>query len=209
MNEEKQTFTALVSRNSLCRRLERGPEVRAKFVESHISKGIAYQLRAMRESRSWSQQQLATAVGMPQTAISRLESSTYGKPTITTLKRIARVYDVALEVRFVPFSKFVNRISSTPYVEYGLSSDALDVANFKEEFENGYFVATTDAPEIVVPKKPGRVECKAYSSPFELAEGMKGSKKREEYSRAELKAQVGHQPPATNERSFQMAAGGD
>src|SRR6266481_3464793 len=119
-NEEKQEPTTLVSRNSLCRRISRGPEARARFVESHINKGISYQLRAMREARDWSQEELASQVGMPQTAISRLESSNYGKSTITTLKRMATVYDVALEVRFVPFSKLVNRISGTPYLERGL-----------------------------------------------------------------------------------------
>jgi hypothetical protein len=48
---------------------------------------------------------------------------------------MAKVYDVALEVRFVPFSKLVNRISGTPYIERGLSSDAMDVPSFEEEKE--------------------------------------------------------------------------
>ena len=93
----------------------------------------------MREARDWSQEQLAAQVGMPQTAISRLESSSYGKPTITTLKRMAKVYDVALEVRFVPFSKLLNRISGTPYLEHGLSSEAIDVPSFEEEERQGVF----------------------------------------------------------------------
>lgn len=137
MNEKKPEFTPLVSRGSLCRRLRRGVDARAQFVESHINKGLAYQLRAMREAREWSQEELAEKVGMPQTAISRLESSNYGKPTITTLKRMAKVYDVALEVRFVPFSKFLNRISGTAYIEYGLSSEAIDVPSFEEEEQEG------------------------------------------------------------------------
>ncbi len=140
MSEEKLESTPLVSRDSLCRRLSRGLEARARFVESHINKGLAYQLRAMREARQWSQGDLATQVNMPQAAISRLESTSYGKPTITTLKRMAKVYDVALEVRFVPFSKFLNRISRTPYVEQGLSSDGLDVPSFEEEEGQGAFL---------------------------------------------------------------------
>jgi transcriptional regulator with XRE-family HTH domain len=131
--------TSLSSRNSFCRRLNRGADARAQFVESHINKGLAYQLRAMREARRWSQEEVAAKVGMPQTAISRLESTRYGKPTITTLKRIAKVYDVALEVRFVPFSKFVDWISGTPYTEYGLSSDAIDVPSYAEEEMGGVF----------------------------------------------------------------------
>lgn len=178
--------------------------MRAKFVESHINKGIAYQLRAMREARSWSQQQFATEVGMPQTAISRLESSAYGKPTITTLKRIARVYDVALEVRFLPFSELVNRISGTPFVEYGLSSDALDVPNFDEELERGRFAETGGIAEIVTPKKPSRRESKPPISPFDLAAG---TKRQEEAWQAEYKSQEGN-PPPRYEEGFKLAAAG-
>ena len=142
--------TSLASRNSLCRRLLRGPDARAKFVESHINKGIAYQLRAMREARELSQEELALLVDMPQTAISRLESSNYGKPTITTLKRMARVYDVGLVVRFVPFSKLLNWVSGTSYIENGLSSDALNVPNFEEEEQQGVFRNQTSTPIPVV-----------------------------------------------------------
>jgi transcriptional regulator with XRE-family HTH domain len=87
----------------------------------------------MRESRNWSQEELAALVGMPQTAISRLESPDYGKPTITTLKRMARVYDVGLDVRFVPFSLLVDRMSKTPRLDMGLTSDSVDVPSFEEE----------------------------------------------------------------------------
>lgn len=109
----------------------------------------------MRETRGWSQGQLAAQVGMPQTAISRLESTSYGKSTISTLKRLARVFDVALEVRFVPFSKFLDRITGTPYIEYGLSSDALDVPNFEEEDVRGIFVQAASHGDYQ-PGKPER-----------------------------------------------------
>jgi transcriptional regulator with XRE-family HTH domain len=108
-------------------------------VESHVNKGLAYQLRAMREARGWSQEELAEVVGMPQTAISRLESPSYGKLTITTLKRLANVYDVALMVRFVPFSDLVNWVTGTPYIESGISSASMLVPSFMEEYQRGIF----------------------------------------------------------------------
>src|SRR5205809_4036874 len=70
---------------------------------------------------------------MTQNAISRLESSTYGKPTITTLKRLASVYDVALVVRFVPFSHLADWVSGTPRVDYGMSSSSFDIPDFKND----------------------------------------------------------------------------
>jgi transcriptional regulator with XRE-family HTH domain len=161
--EASQESTPLVSRNRLCRRLERGPEVRAKFVESHVNKGLAYQLRAMREARGWSQEELARLVAMPQTAISRLESPNYGKPTITTLKRMAKIYDVALVVRFVPFGKLVDWVSGTPYIENGLSSDAMTVPSFDQEQTRGDFAGITNIAIAPILTAPVAMNVAAYA----------------------------------------------
>lgn len=114
-------------------RIRRGPKERAKFVASHVDKGIAYQIRALRERQDLSQEKLAELAGMNQNAISRLESPTRGRPTITTLKRLAETFDVALVVRFVPFRKLAKWVSGTPYREDGLNSEALGVPGFEEE----------------------------------------------------------------------------
>src|SRR5262249_12942397 len=88
--KEKKGSADLFSKLDLWRQLiEGGPEERARFVESHLSKNLAFQLRAMREKEEWSQIDLGHAVDMNQNAISRLENPFYGKATLTTLKRIA------------------------------------------------------------------------------------------------------------------------
>ncbi len=61
---------------------------------------------------------------------------------------MAKAFDVALEVRFVPFSRLVDWVSGTPYFENGLSSDALNVPSFEEKkkqrmFENKVSVTVT------------------------------------------------------------------
>src|SRR5260370_480187 len=95
-------------RKTLSQRLRRGRQAREQFVASHISKGVAFQIRAIRDRLKWSQERLAHEVGMTQNAISRLESPEYGGPTITTLKRLAAAFDVGLIVRFVPFSELID-----------------------------------------------------------------------------------------------------
>jgi transcriptional regulator with XRE-family HTH domain len=120
----------LNSRAELLERIERGPEARAKLVDSHVSKTLAFQLRALRDAEEWSQAELAERADMPQTAVSRLESPKYGKATLTTLKRLAAVFDVALVVRFVPFSELIDWISGTPRVEHGLSSASIQPPKF-------------------------------------------------------------------------------
>lgn len=121
----------LASHDGLMRRLRRGPSVRAKFVESHVSKKLAFQIRSLRGDLS--QEDMAAKVGIKQQALSRLENPYYGKATLTTLKRIATGCDVGLLVEFVPFSQLVNRVSGTPYTERGLSPETMNVPDFDEE----------------------------------------------------------------------------
>ena len=83
-------------RSDIIDRLRRGRTAREQFTASHISKTVAFQLRATRDKLGWSQERLAKEAGMNQNAISRLESidnfqilpgdplSVYGKPTLTT-----------------------------------------------------------------------------------------------------------------------------
>ena len=65
--------------------------------------------------------------------IYRLENPSYGKPTISTLKRIAAAFDVALTVRFVPYGQLIDWATGTPFVDNGLSPESLAVPGFSEE----------------------------------------------------------------------------
>ena len=84
-------------------------EYRDLFVEEHIKEGVAFQIRAMREGRQWTQRELGEqAGGKPQAAISNLENPNSGPHTLRSLSEIASALDVALVVRFVPFSQLVD-----------------------------------------------------------------------------------------------------
>lgn len=82
---------------------------RDRFVESQIRNCIAHQLRTMRLERDLTQKELADLAGKQQEAISRAENPNYGKFTLETLRQLAAALDVALLVRFVPFSELLNR----------------------------------------------------------------------------------------------------
>lgn len=126
----------LSSRDSLITRLRRGKKTREQFVDSHLARTVAHQIRAMRDNADWSQGELGEKIGSNQNAIYRYELPDYGKHTLTTLKRIAAAFDVALVVRFVPFSELVDWVSGTPRVERGLRSEALNVESFSDEFDS-------------------------------------------------------------------------
>lgn len=78
---------------------------REQWLEDQLRYGIAAQIRALREQRGWSQVELGRRSGMTQEGISRLENPQgRGLPTIRSLKRIAAAFDVALIIRFGPWS---------------------------------------------------------------------------------------------------------
>lgn len=81
---------------------------RDAFVASRISQTLAFQLRVLRQRDGLSQADLAKDLETSQNAISRMESPTYGKVSISTLRKIASHYDVGLIVRFAPFSEIAD-----------------------------------------------------------------------------------------------------
>ena len=143
---------SLISRKGLLRRIQRGRRARSLMVGSNLSEGIAFQIRATRDRRKLTQAELAEASGMTQNNLSRLESPDYGKQTISSLKRIADALDIALVVRFVPFSQYIDWLSSTPRIDRGLSPESLSVPSFDED--------------------PGLKEAEGKLVPFEKAYGM-------------------------------------
>jgi transcriptional regulator with XRE-family HTH domain len=116
-------MTTMTRRQQLISSL-RDREYRTEWAADHT--GVAFQIRAMRAKRGWSQEELARRVGMAQERISRLEDANYGRYSLRTLKRLAAAFDVALIVRFAPFSAAVDHLA-------GLSPDDLYVPPFDDD----------------------------------------------------------------------------
>lgn len=83
---------------------------RAAFVKELVTNQVRNQIRFLRKERKWSQQELASRVGMSQSAIGRLEGQGYHGYTVETLRRLAAGFDVGLTVRFVSFSQLVDGV---------------------------------------------------------------------------------------------------
>lgn len=93
--------------------LLRDPEFRREFVADYVQEMVAAQIRAIRERRGWTQEQLGkVANGMSQVQVSRLENPDYSGATLNSLKRMAQAFDVGLIVRMAPFSEFMEWIST-------------------------------------------------------------------------------------------------
>lgn len=99
---------------------------RNAFVAEHVNIGIPFQIRALREQKPWTQQELAEKAGKKQSWISKIENTNYRGFSLSTLLEIASVFDVGLEVRFVPLSELVEW-------ELNLSNESLNVPSFEED----------------------------------------------------------------------------
>lgn len=101
-------------------------EYRDSFVASNISNTVSSQIFTMRDQRGWKQKDLAQRAGMSQSRIPPLEDPDLENFEIGTLKKIASVFDVALVVRFVPFSELARWTSD-------LSEEKLSVPEFASD----------------------------------------------------------------------------
>ena len=137
-SEEKHKPTSLISWDGLLRRLKRSKEARSRFVESHLDKSIAFQIRSLRDHHGWTQGVFAEKLGIKhQNNVSaRLENPNYGKHSLSTLKKIAATCDVALVVWFIPFSRLLDWATGTPYLDNGLSKGFYEIPTFEREFES-------------------------------------------------------------------------
>ena len=75
------------------------PEIQVEYETLRLRRAIIAQLRALRERKRWTQQQLADAMGMPRSVIARLESAEHS-PRLETLHAVARVLGYDVDVRF-------------------------------------------------------------------------------------------------------------
>lgn len=88
----------------------RDQEYRHSYLESFLDSLVTGQIRELRESRGWSQKDLAKRLKTTQSAISRLESPNYFKWKIDTLKKLARAFDMAFVGKFVSFGDALDDI---------------------------------------------------------------------------------------------------
>ena len=92
--------------NELADRLKKefsDKEYRHAYVDEFLNSYIATQIKVLREQRGWNQEKLAQEAGMKQSRISVLEDVNYYSWSLSTLKKLAKAFDVPLNVSFGTF----------------------------------------------------------------------------------------------------------
>lgn len=75
--------------------------------EAQVGDFLPLQIRAMREARGWNQSELARKMGVSQSAVSQLEENGTAR-CVSTLLKVARAFDVALSLKFIPFQRYLD-----------------------------------------------------------------------------------------------------
>jgi len=109
-------------------------EYRQGYLEASIEQGIAWQIRANRKARNLTQAQLANMMETNQSAVSRLEDPEYGAQSLDTLVKVAHIFDCALSVKFIPYSKLAEESAD-------LTNEALTADSFESELNKIYGVS--------------------------------------------------------------------
>lgn len=120
----------------------RNARAREANVHSELTNGLAHQIRIIRQQRGWTQKQLAEKLGTTQTTVSRLEDPSYGRYSVRSLLALGNIFDVALFVRYLPFSKFLPATwDTTPEnFEAVAYEDEVDFVQFFDESLTGNYV---------------------------------------------------------------------
>lgn len=92
-------------------------EYRHAYAQEFLDMTLARQIRALRKARGWSQKDLADLLETKQSRISEIEDEEYGALSLATLKDLARVFDVYLNVRFTSFTDLLSQVDRTSMSE--------------------------------------------------------------------------------------------
>lgn len=97
------------------------------YMHQHLLERFATQLHAVRSDQGLSQEDLAELSGVPQSKISRLECADVGSFTLGTALKLAKALDVALALRFEPFSHLIRNVDRSSSSDLAVQSRGRDL----------------------------------------------------------------------------------
>ncbi|EFC85393.1 helix-turn-helix transcriptional regulator [Parafrankia sp. EUN1f] len=77
------------------------PGARETYQAARLAFELGRSVRELRQRRGWSQEELARAAGMTQSAVARFEAGGT-VPTLPVLERLAEALDADLDMRVIP-----------------------------------------------------------------------------------------------------------
>ncbi len=123
------------------------------FVDAEITTTVPFQLREMRKQRGWKQQDVADLIDGNQKTISDFENPNYARYTLTSLKKLASAFDVALIVRFAPYSELIDWASTLKHERLAVPArkDDARLKAHRQGLEESGNTTTNGGPFIDLP----------------------------------------------------------
>lgn len=115
---------SLLSKSDLVDLLKNDKSFRDTFAMEFVKNAIPSQLRALRQERGWTQEDLGLATGKPRNVITRLENPNSNIPNIATMLEVATGCGAALLVKIVPFSKLLKEYDASFRDQFAPSVDS-------------------------------------------------------------------------------------
>jgi len=103
-------------------------EYRQAYAQEFLDMTLARQIRALRKQRGWIQAHLAELLNTKQSRVSAMENEEYGALSVASLKDLARVFDVYLNVRFTSFAELLSQVDRTSMEELSVPGYPEDAA---------------------------------------------------------------------------------
>ena len=142
------------------------------YMNSHVVSRIGAQIHTIRKQRELTQSELATQSGISQEKISLYENAEFSSLTLKTLYKLAKAFDVNLEVRFNEFSKGIEDVVafSKKHLQVELRQDDL------EEYspEQSELTSIELASPLAIPR-PRRIQLKIQTSLEVVNEHLNGN----------------------------------
>ncbi len=128
----------MLSKSKTVSRLRASLTDREDYIRAKLNHLLPSQIKALRSKNIWTQVRLAEEANMKQARISAIEKPGAVAFTLETLIRLAAVFKVGLQVRFVPFSQMVDW-------ENSYSQDRFNIRNIEEDYRfNGSYAAVEE-----------------------------------------------------------------
>jgi predicted XRE-type DNA-binding protein len=124
-------------------------EYRHAYADESLSTYIATQIKVLREQRQLTQRELAELAGMAQPRIAVMEDINYSSWSISTLRRMARAFDVRLSVRFENFSTLIPEIETLGREALERDSFADDSWFHKKDAQSAFVGSASDYGSLV------------------------------------------------------------
>ena len=142
------------SRSKTISRLLEDQSAREAYLRAKLDQLIPSQIRALRLREEWTQKQLGDGADMKQARVSAIEKPGEVNFSLETLIRLAAVFQVGLQVRFIPFSQMLdweNDFSQDTFAPTRINNDERFLRPMPNRSKNGALAATPTRRGELIP----------------------------------------------------------